>query len=176
MVPLYKLDVSWESGDQNNLHFDDHWPIKSSFCGYPTKPCESCNFLGGRGWAFSLQSFQLSRCSSWWLGPRRPNVSFCLFLLEVPEPSEPDVEINGTCWLPHYKQHVRPPGQIVTQKLWQIVTLKPSWNKYSASHWSDIYHTAYNCEIFLFPLLIIVATYIRIYTLLSRCSENNFLS
>ena len=47
---------------------------------------------------------------------------------------------------------------------------------YSASHWSDIYHTAYNCEIFLFPLLIIVATYIRIYTLLSRCRKNNFLS
>ena len=175
MVQLYKRNVSGESGDQNNLQFGDHWSIKSSLCGYPTKTCESCKFWG-RGWAFFLQSLQLSRRSSWWLGLWRPNVSFCLFLVEVPEPSEPDVEINGTCWLPHYKQHVRPPGQIVTQKLWQIVTLKPSWNKYSASHWSDIYHTAYNCEIFLFPLLIIVATYIRIYTLLSRCSENNFLS
>ena len=116
MVQLYKRNVSGESGEQNNLHFGDHWSIKSSFCGYPTKPCESCKFFGGRGWAFFLQSLQLSRCSSWWFGPRRPNVSFCLFLVEVPEPSEPDVEINGTCWLPHYKQHVRQPGQIVTQK------------------------------------------------------------
>ena len=64
-------------------------------------------------------------------------------------------------------------GKLRHKKLWQ---LKPSWNEFSASHWSDIYHTAYNCEIFLFPLLIIVATYIRIYTLLSRCRENNFLS
>ena len=100
MVQLYKRDVSGESGEENNLHFGDHWSIKSSFCGFLTQP------------------------------------------------SEADVEI------------------------------RLSWNKYkySASHWEDIYHTAYNCEIFLFPLLIIVATYIRIYTLLSRCRENNFLS
>ena len=38
----------------------------------------------------------------------------------------------------------------------------------SPHHWSDIYHTLYNCEIFLLPLIIIVATYTRIYILLAR--------
>ena len=38
MVQLYKRNVSGESGDQNKLHFGDHWFIKSSFCGYPTEP------------------------------------------------------------------------------------------------------------------------------------------
>ena len=52
MVQLYKRNVSGESGDQNNLHFGDHCSIKSSFCGYPTKPCESCNYFGGGGWPF----------------------------------------------------------------------------------------------------------------------------
>ena len=146
------------------------------FVGIPQNHVKVVTILGGEGDLFLLQSLQLSRRSSWWLGLWRPNVSFCLFLVEVPEPSEADVEINETCWLLHYKQHVRPPGQIVTQKIMANCHTQPSWNEYSASHWSDIYHTAYNSEIFLFPLLIIVATYIRIYTLLSRCSENNFLS
>merc|ERR1711974_146705 len=53
-------------------------------------------------------------------------------------------------------------GSIVQEeRLWGI----------SPDHWSDIYHTAYNCEIFLFPLLIIVAAYIRIYMLLTRRSR-----
>ena len=38
----------------------------------------------------------------------------------------------------------------------------------SPHNWSDIYHTLYNCEIFLLPLVIIVATYTRIYVLLTR--------
>ena len=87
------------------------------FVGIPQNHVKVVTILGGEGDLFLLQSLQLSRRSSWWLGLWRPNVSFCLFLVEVPEPSEPDVEINETCWLLHYKQHVRPPGQIVTQKI-----------------------------------------------------------
>ena len=56
MVQLYRRNVSGESGDQNNLHFGDHWSIKSSFCGYPTKPCGSCKFWGGEGELFSCKA------------------------------------------------------------------------------------------------------------------------
>ena len=38
----------------------------------------------------------------------------------------------------------------------------------SPPHWSDIYHTLYNAEIFLFPLVVILATHIKIYVLLTR--------
>ena len=38
----------------------------------------------------------------------------------------------------------------------------------SPPHWSDIYHTLYNAEIFLLPLVVILATHIKIYVLLTR--------
>ena len=57
MVQLYKKNASGESGGKamytlviTSLH------IKSSFCGYPTKPCESCKFLGEEGELFSCKA------------------------------------------------------------------------------------------------------------------------
>ena len=38
----------------------------------------------------------------------------------------------------------------------------------SPPHWSDIYHTIYNAEIFLLPLIVVLATHIKIYVLLTR--------
>ena len=64
-------------------------------------------------------------------------------------------------------------GEFITKPTSAILNKIKSINC-SPDHWSDIYHTAYNCEIFLFPLLIIVATYIRIYTLLTRSSASMF--
>ena len=34
--------------------------------------------------------------------------------------------------------------------------------------WADLYHTIFNCEIFFFPLIIIVASYVKIYLILTR--------
>ena len=38
----------------------------------------------------------------------------------------------------------------------------------SPDGWKDIYHAAFNCETFVLPLVIVVATYARIYVILSR--------
>ena len=34
--------------------------------------------------------------------------------------------------------------------------------------WADLYHTIFNCEIFFIPLIIIVASYAKIYLILTR--------
>ena len=174
MVQLYKRDVSGESGEENNLHFGDHWSIKSSFCGYPKK--NVWKFFGGEGELFSCKA------SNYWGalpddwgqgGQMSPSVSFWWKCQSHQSQTLRSMGLVGSHIINNMSDNQ---GKLWHKKLWQIVTLRPSWNEFSASHWSDIYHTAYNCEIFLFPLLIIVATYIRIYTLLSRCRENNFLS
>ena len=33
---------------------------------------------------------------------------------------------------------------------------------------ADLYHTIFNCEIFFFPLIIIVSSYVKIYLILTR--------
>ena len=38
----------------------------------------------------------------------------------------------------------------------------------SPTDWADVYYTVYNCEIFVFPLAIIIATHLKIYMLLKR--------
>ena len=38
----------------------------------------------------------------------------------------------------------------------------------SPDDWRDVYYTLYNCEIFVFPLAIIIATHLKIYILLKR--------
>ena len=34
--------------------------------------------------------------------------------------------------------------------------------------WADLYHTIFNCEIFFIPLIIIVASYVKIYIILTK--------
>ena len=34
--------------------------------------------------------------------------------------------------------------------------------------WADLYHTIFNCEVFFAPVIAIVASYVRIYSVLSR--------
>ena len=43
----------------------------------------------------------------------------------------------------------------------------------SPTDWADVYYTVYNCEIFVFPLAIIIATHLKIYMLLKRWLPQN---
>ena len=64
--------------------------------------------------------------------------------------------------------------------IWPRPTIAASWpqvKKYldhekpfhcSPDDWRDVYYTLYNCEIFVFPLAIIIATHLKIYMLLKR--------
>ena len=164
MVQLYKRNVSGESGEQNNLHF---------FMGIPQNHVKVVSFWGGEGELFSCKASNYRGALPDDLGrggQMSPSVSFWWKCQSHQRQTLRSMGLVGSHIINNMSDNQ---GKLRHKKLWQ---LKPSWNEFSASHWSDIYHTAYNCEIFLFPLLIIVATYIRIYTLLSRCPENNFLS
>ena len=45
-------------------------------------------------------------------------------------------------------------------------------NGLTPKQWGDLYHTLFNAEIFFIPFIIIAASYVKIYVILTRCVES----